>query len=151
MLKELVFIAFALTSSPQPAENYYSWISPEIADVIQECVINDEYREYLDFNSDGELNMADVVGVRKRYQDNCKYGNKITLDSEVIDSIIEENYSEPAIYYEIYRIDGQPCREYEISVNDIRTIDIWIEFENFGETVTVIADPIQERFTVKES
>lgn len=41
MLKELVFIAFSLTSSPQPAENYYSWISPEIADVIQECVIND--------------------------------------------------------------------------------------------------------------
>lgn len=151
MLKELVFIAFALTSSPQPAENYYSWISPEIADVIQKCVINDEYREYLDFNGDNELNMADVVGVRKRYQDNCKYGNEITLDSEVIDSIIEENYSEPAIYYEIYRIDGQPCREYKISVNDIRTIDIWIEFENFGETVTVIADPIQERFTVKES
>lgn len=95
--------------------------------------------------------MADVVGVRKRYQDNCKYGNKITLDSEVIDSIIEENYLEPAIYYEIYRIDGQPCREYEISVEDIKTIDIWIEFENFGETVTVIADPIQERFIVKES
>lgn len=151
MLKELVFIAFALTSSPQPAENYYSWISPEIADEIQELVISDEYRAYLDFNGDGVLNMADVVSVRKRYQDNCKYGNEITLDSEVIDSIIEENYSEPVIYYEIYRIDGQPCREYEISVNDIRTIDIWIEFENFGETVTVIADPIQERFTVKES
>lgn len=39
----------------------------------------------------------------------------------------------------------------EISVEDIKTIDIWIEFENFGETVTVIADPIQERFIVKES
>ena len=65
-----IFLALALTSSPIPAKNYYSWISPEIADEIQELVISGEYREYLDFKGDGKLSMADVVGVRKRYQNN---------------------------------------------------------------------------------
>lgn len=142
------FIAFAMTSSPTPAENYYSWISPEIADTIQECVINEEYREYLDFNGDGELNMADVVGVRKRYQDNCKYGNTITLDSEVVESIITENYSEAAIYWEVYRVGNENCRQYEVSVSETTEIYLWVEFENSGETIKVMANPFTESITV---
>ena len=88
MKTALIFIALALTASPQPSENYFAEISPETATEIQQLVIDGEYREYLDFNGDGNLNIADVVGVSKRYADNCKYGNEITLDSEVIDSIL---------------------------------------------------------------
>lgn len=143
-----IFTVFAMTSSPMPAENYYSWISPEIADTIQECVINAEYREYLDFNGDGELNMADVVGVRKRYQDNCKYGNTITFDSEVVESIVEENYSEALIYWEVYRVGNNNCRQHEVSVSETTEIYLWVEFENYGETIKVIADPYTESITV---
>lgn len=143
-----IFTIFAMTSSLMPAENYYSWISPEIADTIQECVINAEYREYLDFNGDGELNMADVVGVRKRYQDNCKYGNTITFDSEVVESIVEENYSEALIYWEVYRVGNNNCRQHEVSVSETTEIYLWVEFENYGETIKVMADPFTESITV---
>lgn len=143
-----IFTVFAMTSSPMPAENYYSWISPEIADTIQECVINAEYREYLDFNGDKELNMADVVGVRKRYQDNCKYGNTITFDSEVVESIVEENYSEALIYWEVYRVGNNNCRQHEVSVSETTEIYLWVEFENYGETIKVMANPFTESITV---
>lgn len=143
-----IFTVIALTSSPMPAETYGSWVAPEIADIIQECVINGEYRSYLDFNGDGELNMADVVGVRKRYQDNCKYGNTITLDGDTVEAIVEENYSEPLIYWEVYRIGNDNCRQYEISVSETTEIFLWVEFENSGETIRVVADPFTETITV---
>lgn len=143
-----IFVAIALTSSPMPADNYYSWINPEIADEIQELVISGEYREYLDFNGDGKLSMADVVGVRKRYQDNCRYGNELTLDSETVDAIVVENYSESPIYWEIDRINGQLCRQYELTVDDIATAEIYLEFEDFSENVKVEINPFTETITV---
>ena len=145
-----IFLALALTSSPIPAENYYSWISPEIADEIQELVISGEYREYLDFNGDGKLSMADVVGVRKRYQDNCRYGNELTLDSETVDAIVLENYSESPIYWEIDRVNGQLCRQYELTVDDIATAEIYLEFSGFSECVTVELNPYTETISVIE-
>lgn len=143
-----IFVALALTSSPMPAENYYSWISPEIADEIQELVISGEYREYLDFNGDGKLSMADVVGVRKRYQDNCRYGNELTLDSETVDAIVLENYSESPIYWEIDRVNGQLCRQYELTVSEVSSAEIYLEFEDFSETVKVEINPFTETITV---
>lgn len=145
-----IFLALALTSSPMPAENYYSWISPEIADEIQELVISGEYREYLDFNGDGKLSMADVVGVRKRYQDNCRYGNKLTLDSETVDAIVLENYSESPIYWEIDKVNGQLCRQYELTVDDIATAEIYLEFEGTSDCVTVELNPYTETISVIE-
>ena len=149
-MKELIFIVLALTSSPTPAPNYYSWISPEIADEIQELVISGEYRAYLDFNGDGVLNMADVVSVRKRYQDNCKYGNEITLDGEAIEAIITENYSDAMIYWEIDRIDGELCRQYELTAGKITEAEIYLEFEHYSDTVKVEINPYEERVIVKE-
>lgn len=144
----VLLTVLALASSPVPAENYYSSISPEIADIIQECVINEEYREYLDFNGDGELNMADVVGVRKRYQDNCEYGNTITLDSDDVEDIVLENYNEELVYWEVYRAGEENCRQYEVSVSETTEIFLWVEFADFGETIKVIADPFTESIIV---
>ena len=143
-----LFIALALTSSPQPAENYYSQISPEIATEIQELVINGEYREYLDFNGDGELNIADVVGVQKRYQDNCRYGNEITLDSEAVNDIVLENYADDLLYWEIYRVNGSLTRQYELTASEIMTAEIYVEFEDYGDSVIVEVNPFTEMITV---
>ena len=143
-----IFVAIALTSSPMPADNYYSWISPEISETIIDCVIRDDYREYLDFNGDGILSMADAVGVAKRYQDNCRYGNEITLDSETVNAIVLENYSESPIYWEIDKVNGQLCRQYELTVDDIATAEIYLEFEDFSETVKVEINPFTETITV---
>ena len=139
-----IFLAFALTSSPAPAPNYYSWISPEIADHITECVINHEYHEYLDFNGDDELNIADVVGVRKRYQDNVKYGNEITVDSEVVQSIFDENGMD-VMYWEFDSVDGEITRQYEISADSIITADIYCELTDFTtEHIVVEINPFEE-------
>ena len=143
-----IFVAIALTSSPMPADNYYSWISPEIADEIQELVISGEYREYLDFNGDGKLSIADVVGVSKRYQDNCRYGNELTLDSETVDAIVVENYTDFPIYWEIDRVNGQLCRQYELTVSEVTSAEIYLEFEDFSETVKVEINPFTETITV---
>lgn len=139
-----VFLAFALTSSPTPAPNYYSWISPEIADHITECVINHEYHEYLDFNGDGELNIADVVGVRKRYQDNVRYGNEITVDSEVVQSIFDENGMD-VMYWEFDSVDDKITRQYEITAGSIITADIYCELTDFTtEHIVVEINPFEE-------
>lgn len=143
-----IFLAFALTSSPAPAPNYYSWISPEIADHITECVINGEYHEYLDFNGDGELNIADVVGVRKRYQDNVKYGNEITVDSEVVQAIFDENVMD-VMYWEFDSVDNEITRQYEITADSIITADIYCELTDFStEHITIEINPFEERVSV---
>ena len=140
-----IFAAFALTSSPVPAPNYYSWISPEIADYITERVINGEYHEYLDFNGDGKLNIADVVGVCKRYQDNIKYGNEITIDKEIVEEIIEQNFSDTCIYWEFDRVGENITRQYSITTNSIITADIYFEFKDFSTRhVEIEINPFEE-------
>ena len=143
-----IFLAMALTSSPIPAENYYSSTSPEVAAEIMELVIDGEYREYLDFNGDGNLNIADVVGVSKRYQDNCKYGNEIILTSDTVYDIVTENYSDDLIYWEIDRVNGILTRQYELVASEIMTVEIYMEFKNYSECVTVEINPFTETITV---
>jgi hypothetical protein len=92
--------------------------------------------------------MADAVGVAKRYQDNCEYGNKITMDRETVEAIVMENYTDEAIYWEIDRINGQLCRQYELTVDDITTAEIYLEFSGFSECVTVELNPYTETITV---
>ena len=147
-MKALIFAALALTSSPQPAPNYYAEISPAVSAEIQELVLDGQYREYLDFNGDGNLNIADVVGVEKRYQDNCTYGNEITLDRETVQAIAEENYIDDLLYWEIYRADGELTRQYELTAADIMTAEIYLEFEEYSESVTVEINPYTEIITV---
>lgn len=148
MKTALIFTALALTTSPMPKENYYASISPEIAMEIQELVIDGEYRAYLDFNGDGVLNMADVVGVSKRYQDNITFGNEITLDRDVVDSIVSENYTSECIYWEIDRINNELTRQYELTASEIMTAEIYLEFESYSECVMVEVNPFTETITV---
>ena len=143
-----IFIALALTSSPAPANTYFASISPETAAEVQELVINGEYRQYLDYNGDNVLSIADVVGILKRYQDNTTHGNEITMDGETIQSIIAENYSEECIYYEIYRVNDQLTRQYEVTADEISSAEVYIEFENFSDVVKVELNPYTETITV---
>lgn len=143
------FVAFALTSSPAPAPNYCSWISPEIAEHIETYVINGEYHEYLDFNGDGILSIADAVGVSKRYADNVKYGNEITIDVETVEDIIAENYNVDAMYWEFDIVDGDITRKYEITTDRIITARIYIELCDYStDFVTIEINPFEERARV---
>lgn len=139
------FLALALHSSLMPAPNYYSWYSPEIADHIVNCIINEEYHEHLDFNGDGVLSVADAVGVLRRYYDNIEYGNELTVDSDTVQSIIEENYSVECVQWEIDFVNGEPCRKYELTVNEITTANIYLIFEDdTTDNVTIEINPFEE-------
>ena len=148
MKTALIFCVLAMTSSPAPAGNFYASISPETAAEVQTLVINGEYRQYLDFNGDNALNIADIVGILKRYQDNTTHGNEITMDSAAIYDIIAENYSKECIYYEVYRVNDQLTRQYEVTADEISTAEIYIEFENNSDVVKVEMNPYTETITV---
>ena len=145
-----IFIAMAMTSSPTPAPNYFAEISPAIVAEIQDCVINEEYRSHIDFNGDGELTIADAVGVQRRYQDNITYGNEITLDAETVYAIAEENYPDELIYWEIDRIDGELTRQYELTAAEVTQAEIYLEFEAYSECVKVEVNPFTETISVIE-
>lgn len=139
------FLALALHSSLMPAPNYYSWFSPEIANNIIECVVNGEYHEHLDFNGDGVLSVADAVGVLRRYYDNIEYGNELTVDGDTVQSIIEENYSVECVQWEIDFVNGEPCRKYELTVNEITTANIYAIFEDdTTDNITIEINPFEE-------
>ena len=139
------FICLALHASLNPAPNYYSWFSPEIANNIIECVVNGEYHEHLDFNGDGVLSVADAVGVLRRYYDNIEYGNELTVDSDTVQAIIEENYSVECVQWEIDFVNGEPCRKYELTVNEITTANIYAIFEDdTTDNIAIEINPFEE-------
>lgn len=139
------FICLALHGSLNPAPNYYSWFSPEIADHIVDCIINEEYHEHLDFNGDGVLSVADAVGVLRRYYDNIEYGNELTVDSETVQAIIEENYSVECVQWEIDFVNGEPCRKYELTVDEITTANIYLIFEDdTTDNIEIEINPFEE-------
>ena len=144
-----VFLALAMSSAPAPADNYYSWFSPEIADNILTAIINDEYYTHLDFNGDNELTIADAVGVLCRYNNNITYGNKLTVDKEVVESIITENYNIDCIYWEFDFVNNELCRQYELTVDEITTANIYLEFaDNTIGNVIIEINPFEEKVSV---
>lgn len=145
MLKILFICASLLAGTPQPADNYYSDVSPDTAEIVLNYVMDGEYHEFLDFNGDGELNIADVVGIRKRYEDNCKYGNKITVDSEVINMIYEENFREAALDT-VIRYKGKTYKE--LTVSKITTAEVWYTFADCEEGVRIKINPYTESIRV---
>lgn len=150
MKTALIFLVMAATASPQPAPNYYASFAPEVAEEMQELVISGEYRAYLDFDGNGVLNIADVVSVKKRYQDNRKHGNEITLDREAVEAIAAENYPDSLIYCEIDRVNGELCRQYELTASEIIEAEIYLEFEDYCDTIKVELNPFTEVVRVKE-
>lgn len=143
-----VFVALALTTS-MPAANFHSWFAPEIADSIVKEVVNEEYHEHLDYNGDGKLDILDAIGVMKRYNENIENGNKITLDEETVQAIIEENYKTECVYWEIDFIDSIPCRKYEYTTDKITSANIYLEFEDDTiDNIEVEINPFKEIVSV---
>lgn len=124
--------------------NYYAEYSDNVAMEIMECAANNEYRSHLDFNGDGKLTVVDAVNVAKRYHDNLENGNTLQVNAEIIYDIATENYSDDLIYYEIYSVNGENCREYDMEISDVTEISVWLEFENYGESLEIQVDPFRE-------
>jgi hypothetical protein len=140
--------ALASEEKPIPADNYYSWYSYDIADNVINYIINGEYHPHVDFNGDNELTMCDVVSIIKRYEYNVKYGNTITLDEKYIEDVAEENGLN-IIYWEIYKVNDELCREYEYTADNITTVYVWYEEEEKGDSLVIELNPFEEIMRVK--
>ena len=140
-------IAYGAEEKPIPAETYYSWYSPWVANNVLNYIINEEYHPHVDFNGDGKLTISDIVNITRRYEYNVKYGNTITLDEDYINRIAEENGLN-IVYWEIYKIDNDVCREYEYTANDITTIYVWYEEEERGDNLIIELNPFEEKMQV---
>lgn len=93
--------------SARPSNGYESWYGEEIKDNIINDILNGENNLYLDYNADGKENIADAVGVWKRYEDNVRNMNEYTFgESEALD-IALENVPLDTYDYFYYEIDGK--------------------------------------------
>lgn len=145
-----IFALLALfTMLPNPSALYYSWFSPEIADIILQYAADGEYHPHLDYDGDGKLSAKDAVFVKRRYMKNIICGNEMTIDETEVNEIIAENYTKNVLYWEFDYIDNVPCRGYAITTNKITYVNLYIEFEDFSfDNVEIKINPFEERIQV---
>ena len=140
-------VAYATEEKPMPADTYYSWYSPWVANNVLNYIINEEYHPHVDFNGDGELTISDIVNITRRYEYNVKYGNTITLNDDYINNVAEENGLN-IIYWEIYKINDESCRKYEYTADNITTVYVWYEEEEKGDSLIIELNPFEEKMQV---
>lgn len=128
--------------------NFNAEISPITTAEIQSAVIDGREYTHLDYNGDGKLTIADAVGVQRKFEFNCTYGNSMTFDGEDVREIIEENYSDYPIQWEISSIDGAPCREISIETEHITNITVYLDFMETSDTLEIAIDPFTESIYV---
>ena len=126
------------------AATFYAAISPEVSAEIQELTIRGEYREYLDYNGDGVLTIADAVGVERKYNYNVEHGNAVIFDREDVESIIAENYADSPIQWEISAVNDEPCRLYDVEICEVTRLTILLDFVEYGESLEIQVNPYTE-------
>lgn len=141
MITALVSLALSTT--------FYSWFAPEVSEAIVKDVIRGESHAYLDYDGDGEETMLDAVGVLKRYYSNIENGNTYTFNNKKVAEIMEENGNAPS-YWEIDFVDNTPCRKYEVTVDKVTRINLYVEYyeESYAENWTIEINPFKELTTV---
>lgn len=157
-MKEIFIILAALTGAPQPAPAYRQPIGGETAAAMLDTIIINGDPEApadpaQDFNGDGALNIADFCGVSRRHYINTHEPTEITVDSEAVEAIAAELYPEDIqsyFYYEFDHINGELCRAYEATADEITTARIYFEFEDWSETRAAIINPHTETITIFE-
>lgn len=153
-MKEVFLILAALAGAPQPAPEFRAPISAETAAAMLEAITGSEEAApdpALDFNGDGALNIADFYGISRRAYINTHEQTAVTVDAETVEAIAAELYPEDIqsyFYYEFDHINGDLCREYEATADEITTARIYFEFENWSTTHRAEINPKTETITI---
>lgn len=153
-MKEIFLILATLTGAPTPAPEFRAPISDETAAAMLDTITSGEEAApdpAQDFNGDGALNIADFCGISRRHYINTHEHTEITIDAETVEAIAAELYPDDInnyFYYEFDMINGDLCREYETTADEITTARIYFEFENWSETRAAIINPHTETITI---
>lgn len=154
-MKEIFLILALLEGAPEPAPAYRAPIGGETAAAMLDTIINNggeapaEPAE--DFNGDGVLNIADYCGSSRRFYINMHEGAQVTIDAEAVEAIAAELYPDDInnyFYYEFDMINGDLCREYEATADEITTARIYFEFENWSTTIKAEINPYTESISI---
>ncbi|MBQ5901336.1 MAG: hypothetical protein IIW86_05700 [Clostridia bacterium] len=154
-MKEIFLILAALAGAPEPAPTYRAPIGGETAAAMLDTIINNggeapaEPAE--DFNGDGVLNIADYCGSSRRFYINIHDGAQVTIDAATVEAIAAELYPDDInnyFYYEFDMINGDLCREYEATADEITTARIYFEFEDWSTTHRAEINPYTETITI---
>lgn len=150
----LIFLILAnLIGTPAPAENYSAPMGGEAAEYMLSEIIAENYSEQLDFNGDGQLNIADYYSTMRRYYVNTTEGNEVTADYETAYAIAENLYQEEIIYWEYHYPDEYGMnygKNAEMTATEVTEATLYIEFEDFGYYIPIEVDPFSETIRVKE-
>lgn len=153
-MKEIFIILAALAGAPEPAPEFRAPISAETAAAMLDTITGSEEAAAdpaLDFNGDGALNIADFCGISRRAYINTHEQTAVTVDAETVEAIAAELYPEAAqsyFYYEFDMINGDLCREYEATADEITTARIYIEFEDWSTSAAAEINPYTETITI---
>lgn len=153
-MKEIFLILAALAGAPEPAPEFRAPISTETAAAMLDTITGSEEAApdpALDFNGDGALNIADFCGISRRAYINTHEQTAVTVDAETVEAIAAELYPEDVksyFYYEFDHINGELCRAYEATADEITTARIYFEFENWSASHRAEINPKTETITI---
>lgn len=154
-MKEIFLILAALAGAPEPAPAYRAPIGGETAAAMLDTIINNGGEAPADpaqdFNGDGALNIADFCGISRRAYINTHEQTAVTVDAETVEAIAAELYPDDInnyFYYEFDHINGELCRAYEATADEITTARIYFEFDDWSTSHRAEINPHTETITI---
>ena len=147
-MKEIFVILALLTNAPTPSPNYNFPVGGESAEIMLNNIICGTYEETQDFNGDQQLTIADYYSTRRRHYISMSEGTAITIDQDAVEAITTEFFpDEEPIYFEFDFIGSKPCRQYEITVEEIATANLYLEFADECTNIKLSLNPYTETVT----
>jgi hypothetical protein len=147
-MKEIFLILALLTNAPQPAPNYCYPVGGESAEIMLNNIICGNYEAQQDFNGDQQLTIADYYSTKRRHYISMSEGTALTIDRDAVEAITTKFFpDEEPIYYEFDFIGAQPCRQYEITVEEIATANLYLEFADECTNIKLSVNPYTETVT----
>lgn len=153
-MKEIFLILAALAGAPTPADSFRAPISTDTAAAMLDTITSGEEAPTdpaQDFNGDGALNIADFYGISRRHYINTHEQTAVTVDAETVEAIAAELYPEVTqsyFYYEFDMINGELCRAYEATADEITTARIYFEFDDWSASAAAEINPHAETITI---
>lgn len=119
--------------------------SPQTAELITAHNAKGTYDARYDFDGDGEETVLDAIKVLKRYYENIDNNATITINEEIMETLLRQETDEEVLYWEIDFIDDEPCRKYEYTTAEEIRIHVYYETENECSGFQVVMNPFTEQ------
>ena len=151
-MKQIFVILALLANTPTPSPNYNFPVGGESAEIMLNNIITEKYEETQDFNGDQQLTIADYYSTKRRHYISVHEGTALTIDRDAVEAITTEFFpDEEPIYFEFDFIGSKPIRAYELTVEEIATANLYLEFADECTNIKLSLNPYTETVTAERS